>query len=331
FNRHRGIGCKKRGFDCSHRRIMLNHHIPAPALRFTINGAKLVSCCNSTLPCFANSSMARKLDAKAERRSAGLASGGRNTSSCVQSSAWPSIAETRSKATQMIEGGLVSAECGGLLTKPSQNVPIDIVLKLAETEQYVSRAALKLVGALDHWHINPEGLVCLDVGTSTGGFTEVLLKRHAAKVYAVDVGHAQLHPRLANHPQIVLMEKTNSKDLNTELIPQPIDLIVCDVSFISLTKALPAALKLASSKQQAGSSKKQLTAHSSLIALIKPQFEVGRENLSKGIVKDESIYPALCANISQWLNDEGWKVIGITDSPILGKEGNKEFLIYATK
>jgi 23S rRNA (cytidine1920-2'-O)/16S rRNA (cytidine1409-2'-O)-methyltransferase len=225
------------------------------------------------------------------------------------------LAETRSKAKQMIEGGLVTAECGGLLTKPSQNVPVDIVLKLAETQQYVSRAALKLVGALDHWQIDPKGMVCLDVGASTGGFTEVLLKRHAAKVYAVDVGHAQLHPRLTNHPQIILMEKTNSKDLNRELIPEPIDLIVCDVSFISLTKALPAALKLGKK----------------LVALIKPQFEVGRENLSKGIVKDESIYPALCTNISKWLSDEGWKVIGITDSPILGKEGNKEFLIYATK
>jgi 23S rRNA (cytidine1920-2'-O)/16S rRNA (cytidine1409-2'-O)-methyltransferase len=225
------------------------------------------------------------------------------------------LAETRSKAKQMIEEGLVSAECGGLLTKPSQNVPIDIVLKLAHTEQFVSRAAHKLIGALDHWKIDPKGMICLDVGASTGGFTEVLLKRHAAKVYAVDVGHAQLHPSLLNHPQIILLEKTNSKDLNTEIIPEPIDLIVCDVSFISLGKALPEALKLGKK----------------IIALIKPQFEVGRENLVKGIVKDESLYSSVCSNISNWLQDSGWKVNGITDSPILGKDGNKEFLIYAEK
>ena len=225
------------------------------------------------------------------------------------------LAETRSKAKQMIESGLVSASCGGILSKPSQNVPIDIDIIIAETQQFVSRAALKLERAITYWNISVNNLTCLDVGASTGGFTEVLLKRHAAKVYAVDVGQGQLHHSIKNNPNVISLEKTNCKDLSTKLIPEPIDLIVCDVSFISLEKALPAALSLGNA----------------LVALIKPQFEVGKENIGQGVVKDEALQQAVCKKIETWLKDIGWKVHGITDSPILGKEGNKEFLIYATK
>lgn len=222
------------------------------------------------------------------------------------------IADTRSKAKQMVENGLISATCGGKLSKPGQEVPVDIELNIAQSEQYVSRAALKLIHAINHWNIKVSGKICLDLGASTGGFCEVLLKNGAVKIYAVDVGHGQFQLK---DDKIVLFEKTNCKDLTKSLIPDPISLITCDLSFISLEKALPAALKLGSE----------------LVALIKPQFEVGKERIGNGVVKSEKLHKEVCEKIKSWLEAQKWLVSGITDSPILGGSGNKEFLIYAKK
>ena len=225
------------------------------------------------------------------------------------------LAESRNRAKLMIERGLVSCKNGAKLMKPGQEVAIDIELEIAEAEQWVSRAALKLDFALQHWGVKLGGKICLDVGVSTGGFTEVLIKNSAAKIYAVDVGHGQLHMRLWGHEKIVLLEKTNARDLDERLIPEAIDLIVCDVSFISLEKALPPALALGKE----------------LIALIKPQYEVGRENIGNGIVRDAGLHALVCDNIKAWLQGQNWTVSGLADSPITGGDGNKEFLIYAQK
>ncbi len=222
------------------------------------------------------------------------------------------ISPTRSKAAQMIENGLVSASCGGKLLKNGQEVLNDIELQIEQIEQWVSRAALKLQHAITHWNINISGKICLDLGASTGGFCEVLLKSGAAKIYAVDVGHGQFQ---LTSEKIILLEKTNCKDLTRKLIPDAIDLITCDLSFISLEKALPAALELGGE----------------LIALIKPQFEVGKEKIGNGVVKSEKLQKQVCEKIKDWLEARNWLVSAIIDSPITGGSGNKEFLIHATK
>lgn len=225
------------------------------------------------------------------------------------------LAETRSKAAQMIESGLVSGGHGNKLLKAGQSVAADISLQIDEYEQWVSRAAIKLAHALNHWQIEVRNKICLDLGASTGGFCQVLLKNGAAKIYAVDVGHKQMHNTIAENPKIILLEKTNCKDLNRKIIPEPIDLITCDVSFISLIKALPAALRLGNE----------------LVALIKPQFEVGKENIKDGIVKDEKLHQQSCEQVSLWLSDQNWLVCGVIESPITGTSGNKEFLLHAKK
>ena len=176
------------------------------------------------------------------------------------------LALNRTRARAMIEGGLVSASCGGKLLKPGQEVPQNIELDITQTQAWVSRAALKLQHALSHWNINVSGQTCLDLGASTGGFCEVLLKHGAAKIYAIDVGHGQFK---LNDQKIILFEKTNSKDLNKTIIPEHIDLITADLSFISLEKALPAALELGNE----------------IIALIKPQFEVAAKILVTALLK----------------------------------------------
>jgi 23S rRNA (cytidine1920-2'-O)/16S rRNA (cytidine1409-2'-O)-methyltransferase len=162
--------------------------------------------------------------------------------------------------------------------------------------------------------------VALDVGASTGGFTDVLLQRGASRVYAVDVGHGQLDWRLRNDPRVVVLEKVNARRLTREHVPEPVDLIVCDVSFISLELALPAALALAAPAAR-------------LVALIKPQFEVGKGQVGKGgVVRDPALHEAVCARISRWLAEEqGWRVRGLTPSPITGPKGNREFLIAADR
>ncbi len=223
------------------------------------------------------------------------------------------LAATRSKAKELIENGYVQASCGGVLKKASQEVPYDIELTINAGKQYVSRAAFKLLKAIEVFKIDVKGKTCMDLGASTGGFCEVLHEAGAKKIYAVDVGHSQLAPNIK--PLVINLENTNCKDLNKDIIPENIDLIVCDVSFISLTKALPAPLKLGRE----------------IAALIKPQFEVGKENIGKGVVKDAKLQEKAVRDVCNFLENEGWNVHGTAESPILGGDGNKEFLVYATK
>ena len=228
------------------------------------------------------------------------------------------LAESRAKAqAQVLAGQVFSGE--RRLDKPGQAVAPDTPLEVRTSAvPYVSRGGLKLAHGLDHFGIDPGGMVALDVGASTGGFTDVLLQRGATRVYAVDVGHGQLAWRLRSDPRVVVLEKINARHLSREHVPEPIDLIVCDVSFISLELALPAALALASPTAL-------------LIALIKPQFEVGKGHVGKGgVVRDPALHQAVCARISRWLaDDQGWRVRGVTPSPITGPKGNREFLIAA--
>lgn len=212
--------------------------------------------------------------------------------------------------------GLVYSETRRL-DKPGQRVDPDIEITLKGRDHpWVSRGGLKLIGGLDHFGIHVQGLTCLDVGASTGGFTDVLLSRGAAKVYAVDVGHGQLAWKLRQDPRVVVLEKTNARLLDRQAIPDPIDVLVCDASFIGLRIVLPAPMALVGER-------------AALIALIKPQFEVGKGNVGKGgVVRDPALHTEVCETIRQWLDEQpGWRVIGVTESPILGPEGNREFLI----
>jgi 23S rRNA (cytidine1920-2'-O)/16S rRNA (cytidine1409-2'-O)-methyltransferase len=180
----------------------------------------------------------------------------------------------------------------------------------------VSRGALKLVAALDHFAFDPAGHVCLDVGASTGGFTEVLLARGARRVYAVDVGHGQLHARLIGHPAVVALEATDIRALDPAVFAAPPDFATVDVSFISLKLVLPALDRL-------------LRRPAQLVALIKPQFEAGRKHLKKGIVRDVGVRVAICDDIAAFVAARGWTVAGVIPSPIDGGQGNKEFLMGA--
>lgn len=203
------------------------------------------------------------------------------------------------------------------LDKAGNKVAVDIALEVrGQDHPWVSRGGLKLDHALNEFDIPVAGAVCLDVGASTGGFTDVLLSRGAAKVYAVDVGHGQLAWKLRIDARVVVMEKTNARTLDATQIPEPVDVIVCDASFIGLTVVLPAAMALAKSGAY-------------LVALIKPQFEVGRERVGKkGVVSDPALHTEVCERISAWMSAlPGWSVLGVTQSPITGPEGNKEFLI----
>jgi len=235
----------------------------------------------------------------------------------VERGAFPS----RARAQGAIKAGLVRVG-GARIDKPSASFAEDCAIEIdGDVHDYVSRGALKLERALRTYEIVPEGKICLDLGASTGGFTEVLLRAGAAKIYAVDVGSGQLHPKILADPRVVNLEKTHAKDLAPALIPDPIDIIVCDVSFISLKKALPFAMALAAPKAR-------------LVALIKPQFEVGRSQIGKGgIVKPgyANTY-GVCSDIHQWLDEQpGWKSLKYMTSPIEGGDGNKEFLIGAIK
>lgn len=196
---------------------------------------------------------------------------------------------------------------------------INITIKQA-AHDYVSRGALKLIGALDHFSIDPADLVCLDVGSSTGGFTEVLLRRQAQMIFAVDVGYGELHYKLRNNPRVTVIERTNARYLTLNQITMPPDLIVCDASFISLMTILPTPMTLAKE-------------NCSLIALIKPQFEVAKHEVGPGgIITDQVLHDRVCQEIYQWLELKcNFKVQGLMLSPILGAKGNKEFLIYAQR
>ena len=185
---------------------------------------------------------------------------------------------------------------------------------------WVSRGGLKLVRALDHFSIDPAGAVALDIGASTGGFTDVLLARSAGRIYAVDVGYGQLAAKLRQNSRVVLLERVNARNLTRAQVPEAVDLIVCDASFIGLEVVLPASLGLAAESAR-------------LVALIKPQFEVGKGKVGKGgVVRDPALRHAVCGRIVAWLSAQaGWRVEGLIDSPILGADGNHEFLVYARK
>lgn len=230
------------------------------------------------------------------------------------------LAESRSKAQAYIMAGLVYLG-EKKLDKAGQELPEDAAITVRGKEHpWVSRGGMKLAKGLSEYGIDPTGLIAMDVGSSTGGFTDVLLTHGAAKVYAVDVGTGQLDPKIRGDARVVVMEQTNARQLTREMVADTLDLIVCDASFISLKKVLPAALALAAPKAQ-------------LVALIKPQFEVGKAEVSrgKGVITDPALHDAVCADIRQWLESESWTVQGITISPITGPKGNKEFLIYARK
>jgi len=223
--------------------------------------------------------------------------------------------ESRTRAQAAIAAGLVTAN-GIVLRKPSDRVATDAVIEAAPEHPWVSRGGLKLSAALDHFGFDPAGRVCLDVGASTGGFTEVLLARGARRVYAVDVGHGQLHARLRDRPEVISFEETDIRTLDPARLPDPPDLAVADVSFISLKLILPALDRL-------------LRRPAELVALIKPQFEAGRKHLKKGVVRDGAIHAAVCADIAAFTAALQWNPAGIIPSPIAGGEGNKEFLMGA--
>lgn len=230
------------------------------------------------------------------------------------------LVESKAKAQALIMAGKVYSDTVRM-DKPGHKVSVEIPLEVkGQDHPWVSRGGVKLAHGLEHFSINPTGMTCLDVGASTGGFTDVLLQNGARKVYAVDVGHGQLAWKLREDVRVVVLEKTNARHLTLEQIPEPISLIVCDASFIGLQTVLPASLELAASGAY-------------LIALIKPQFEVGKDQIGKGgVVRDPELHQAVCEKIKNWLDGfDGWGVIGITESPLKGPEGNIEFLIAARK
>jgi 23S rRNA (cytidine1920-2'-O)/16S rRNA (cytidine1409-2'-O)-methyltransferase len=230
------------------------------------------------------------------------------------------LAESRAKAQALALAGLVfSGE--RRLDKPGQMLAEDTPLECrGPAHPYVSRGGVKLAHALDHFAIDPAGAVALDIGASTGGFTDVLLRRGAAKVFAVDVGHGQLDWRLRQDARVVVRERCNARHLTRAEIPDAPALVVCDASFIGLATVLPASLALAAPQ-------------ASLVALIKPQFEVGKGRVGKGgVVRDPALHEEVCARIEAWLASlPGWSVLGITESPIRGPDGNVEFLIAARR
>ncbi|HKM64016.1 MAG TPA: TlyA family RNA methyltransferase [Acidisphaera sp.] len=230
------------------------------------------------------------------------------------------LAETRTRAQALILAGQVFsgdrrvAKAGDLLAE-------DAALRVqGQDHPWVSRGGLKLAHALAAFGLSPEGRVCLDVGASTGGFTHVLLAHGALRVHAVDVGHGQLAWSLRNDPRVVVHERKNARYLDAATIPEPIEALVCDASFIGLTTLLPAPLALCAPGAWA-------------VALIKPQFEAGPDAVgSKGVVRDPAVHRAVCERIRSWWDGlPGWHVVALTESPITGPEGNREFLIAATK
>jgi 23S rRNA (cytidine1920-2'-O)/16S rRNA (cytidine1409-2'-O)-methyltransferase len=225
--------------------------------------------------------------------------------------------ESRAKAQAAIDAGLVSAN-NIVVRKASEEIPIDASLRAGPAHPYVSRAGLKLVGALDHFAFDPQGRVCLDVGASTGGFTQVLRERGAARVYAIDVGHGQLHDSLRCRPEVISHEKSDIRAFAPDELGEKPNLLTIDVSFISLKLVLPAALNLAARPAQ-------------LIALTKPQFEAGPGAIKKGIVRDHIVQDAVCKDISAFVSSLGWRVLGVIASPIAGGKGNAEFLLGAAR
>lgn len=230
------------------------------------------------------------------------------------------LVESRTKAQALIMAGLVFSK-EQRVNKAGDMVKEDVELSVKQQPHpWVSRGGVKLDHALSSFNLSPQGLNCLDIGASTGGFTDVLLTNGANKVYAVDVGHGQLAWKIRSDERVIVHEKCNARYLTADLVPDPIHVVVCDASFISLKTVLPAALSLCQSGGWA-------------VALIKPQFEAGREHIgSKGVVRDPEIHDKVCQEIrSWWENLEDWDILGIETSPITGPEGNVEFLIAAKR
>ena len=229
------------------------------------------------------------------------------------------LADSRSRAQALIMAGAVFsgerklAKAGEMLI---EDAPLEV---RGKDHPWVSRGGIKLEHGLTHFGFDVTRAVALDVGSSTGGFTDVLLSRGAAKVYAVDVGTNQLAWKLRQDPRVVVHEQTNARNLDGRIIPGPIDIVVCDASFIGLAKVLEAPLKLARPGAK-------------LVALIKPQFEAGRAEVGKGgVVRDAAVHERVCAEAKAWVESQGWTVLGIVPSPITGPEGNVEFLLGAEK
>jgi 23S rRNA (cytidine1920-2'-O)/16S rRNA (cytidine1409-2'-O)-methyltransferase len=221
--------------------------------------------------------------------------------------------ESRAKARAAIEAGLVSAD-GIKIVKPSQDIAPQAEIVAENPHPFVSRGGVKLDFALEHFAIDATDRYCLDLGASTGGFTDALLQRGARHVVAVDVGSGQLHPRIAQDARVTLFENLDARALEPTHLSEPPTLIVCDASFISLTLLLERPLSLAAKE-------------ATLVALIKPQFESGRGAGKKGVVRDTGAHEAACEKISDALTRLCWRVLGITPSPIQGGDGNREFLI----
>jgi 23S rRNA (cytidine1920-2'-O)/16S rRNA (cytidine1409-2'-O)-methyltransferase len=225
--------------------------------------------------------------------------------------------ESRARAQAAIAAGRVTAD-GMTVRKPSDEITSDAAITAEPEHPYVSRGGVKLAAALDHFALNVTGRTCLDVGASTGGFTEVLLARGARRVYAIDVGSGQLHPRLHGRDGVVSIEQTDIRNLDPSRFPESPDFASIDVSFISLKLVLPAIEKL-------------LAPCSTLLALIKPQFEAGRRDSKKGVVRDDAVHRAICDDIATFVTALGWRVGGIAPSAIAGGAGNREFFIEAER
>lgn len=227
------------------------------------------------------------------------------------------VFESRALAKSAIEAGLVKAN-GVVVDKPSRAVEADAALEARRPFETVSRAGLKLAAALDHAGLTPQGMTCLDLGASTGGFTDLLLRRGATRVYAVDVGRGQLHASLRGHPRIVNLEGCDARTIDVGVIPDPIDLVVADLSFIGLVKALPAGISL-------------LKPGGALVALVKPQFEAGPNAGKRGIIRDEALHGEILARVTEEVAMLGIVVLDTLPSPIEGGDGNREFLLLGRK
>ena len=229
------------------------------------------------------------------------------------------LAESRARGQSLIMAGAVfSGE--RKVAKAGEMLPEDAPLEVrGKDHPWVSRGGTKLDHGLTHFGFDVSGAIALDVGSSTGGFTDVLLSRGAARVYAVDVGTNQLAWKLRQDARVVVLEQTNARYLTAEQVPDPVDIVVCDASFIGLAKVLEAPLRLAGPGAR-------------LVALVKPQFEAGRAEVGKGgVVRDPDVHARVCAEAKGWVEGQGWRVLGLTPSPITGPEGNVEFLLGAEK
>jgi 23S rRNA (cytidine1920-2'-O)/16S rRNA (cytidine1409-2'-O)-methyltransferase len=228
------------------------------------------------------------------------------------------LAESRAKAQALILAGVVSC-AGQRINKPGEQLAADAALAVkGHDHPWVSRGGVKLAHALDHFGIVVDGKTALDIGASTGGFTDVLLSRGAGRVYAVDVGHGQLAWKLRQDPRVVVHERLNARHLTRAHVPESVAIITCDASFIGLATVLPAPLALAAEEAE-------------LVALVKPQFEAGREHVGKGgVVRDPAVHHKVCERAAGWVGAQpGWTLVGVVESPVLGPQGNREFLLYA--